>query len=205
MRAWHVVEHAEPANALRLVDIATPSPGPGQIRMRVSAAGIGLPDVLMCRGAYSLAPELPFTPGQEASGVVTAVGEGVDLPLGSRVMAVTAFPTGHGAFAEECLAYANSAFPVPPGLDDDAAAGFWIPHLTGWLGLVERGRLTAGDLLVVLGAGGGSGIAAVQLARALGIRVIAVVGSDERARYCHELGAEAVVNHRDGPLAPALR
>ena len=90
-------------------------------------------------------------------------------------------------------------------LTDAEAAGFWIPHLTAWTGLVERGHLAAGEWLAVLGAAGGSGIAAVQLGRALGGRVIAVVGDDERAKFCRELGAEVAIDHRDGPLAPALR
>ncbi|MCF2533344.1 zinc-binding dehydrogenase [Yinghuangia soli] len=204
MRAWRVVGVGEPADVLRLADVEVPEPGPGQVRIRVSAAGIGLPDLLMCRGAYAFAPAIPFTPGQEAAGVVTAAGSGVDVPLGAAVMAVTAFPSGHGAFAGECLAKADSVFPVPPGLDATAAAGFWIPHLTGWLGLVDRGRLADGEWLVVLGAAGGSGLAAVQLGKALGARVVAVVGDDRRAEQCRRLGAEAVLDHRTGALAPAL-
>ena len=204
MRAWQVTGRGEPADVLRLVTVDQPQPGPGQLRLRVAAAGIGLPDVFMCRGTYPLTPALPFTPGQEATGVVTAVGAGVDLPIGSRVMAVTAFTEGRGSFADECLAAADSAFPVPAGLDDAQAAGFWIPHLTGWLALVQRGRLAAGDRLAVLGAAGGSGIAAVQLGRALGASVIAVVSDAERARFCRSLGAGATVVHRDGPLTAAL-
>ncbi|WTW99632.1 NADPH:quinone oxidoreductase family protein [Streptomycetaceae bacterium NBC_01309] len=206
MRAWQVVRQGEPVDVLRLVTLdGPPQPGPGQVRIRVAAAGIGLPDVLMCRGTYPLTPDLPFTPGQEVAGTVTAVGPGVEVPLGSRVMAVTAFTEGHGSFAEECLALAGSVLPVPDGLDDDAAAGFWIPYLTAWVGLVDRGRVAAGEWLAVLGAAGGSGIAAVQLGAALGARVLAVVGDDARAEYCRSLGAEATFDHRTGPLAPALR
>ena len=205
MRAWQVQGTGEPADVLRAVEVNVPDPGPGQVRVRVAAAGIGLPDVLMCRGTYPLTPAVPFTPGQEAAGVITAVGEGVAREIGSRVMLVTAFYDGHGSFAEECLAPASSVFPVPNGLTDAEAAGFWIPHLTAWIGLVERGHLVAGERLAVLGAAGGSGIAAVQLGRALGARVIAVVGDPERAAFCRELGAEIAVNHRDGPLAAALR
>ncbi len=120
-------------------------------------------------------------------------------------MCVTAFYEGHGSFAEECLAPESSAFTVPDGLTDAQAAGFWIPHLTGWIGLVDRGRVVPGEWLAVLGAAGGSGIAAVQLGHALGARVIAVVGDEERAAFCHELGADATLNHRDGPIAAALR
>jgi NADPH2:quinone reductase len=205
MRAWQVRRAGEPIDVLQQVDLDSPRPGPGQVRIRVTAAGIGLPDEFMCRGTYPLTPPLPFTPGQEATGKITAVGDGVDLPIGMQIMCVTAFTEGSGSFAEECLAVADAAFVVPNGLTDAQAAGFWIPHLTGWIGLVARGGLEAGDRLAVLGAAGGSGIAAVQLGRALGARVIAVVGDEERAAFCRSLGAEATLNHRDGPLAPALR
>src|SRR5216684_1648841 len=135
IHAWQVDGAGEPIDVLRSVELALPEPGPGQIRVRVTAAGIGLPDVLMCRGTYPLTPPLPFTPGQEATGVITAVGDGVDRKIGSRVMFVSAFYDGHGSFAEECLALASTAFPVPDGLTDTEAAGFWIPHLTAWIGL----------------------------------------------------------------------
>ena len=205
MRAWQVQGTGQPLDVLHQVEVEPPEPGPGEVRIRVTAAGIGLPDVFMCRGTYPLTPPLPFTSGQEACGVVTAVGEGVDLAIGSRIMCVTQFVNGHGSFAEECLATANSAFAAPSGLTDEEAAGFWIPHLTGWIGLVERGRTTTGDWLAVLGAAGGSGIAAVQLGKALGARVVAVVSDGQRAAFCRELGADETLNHRDGPVGPALR
>ena len=205
MQAWQVTGTGEPADVLHLVDVDVPEPGPGQARIRVTAAGIGLPDVLMCRGTYPLTPPLPFIPGQEATGTVTAVGKGVDLAIGAPVMGVTVFYEGSGSFADECLVLAESAFAVPPGLANAEAAGFWIPHLTGWIGLVDRGRITPGDWLAVLGAAGGSGAAAVQLGCALGARVIATVSDEERAAFCRSLGAEATVIHRDRPVAPALR
>lgn len=191
---------------LHLVEREAPEPGPGEARIRVTAAGLGLPDVFMCRGTYPLTPPLPFTAGQEATGVVTALGEGVDrLAVGDHIMCVTSFPGGNGSFAEECLTNASGAFAVPEGLSAADAAGFWIPHLTGWIGLVERGRIVEGDELVVLGAAGGSGIAAVQLGRALGARVIAVVSDDEKAAFCRRLGADEALNHRHGPVASHLR
>ena len=205
MQAWQVTGAGEPADVLHRVEVNLPEPGPGQARIRVTAAGIGLPDVLMCRGTYPLTPPLPFTPGQEATGTVTAVGDGVDLQLGQRVMGVTTFYEGNGSFADECLVLAESTFAVPPGLDETEAAGFWIPHMTGWIGLVDRGRIEPGDWLAVLGGAGGSGAAAVQLGRALGARVIAVVSDDERGAFCRSLGAQATINHRDQPVGPALR
>jgi NADPH2:quinone reductase len=205
MRAWRVDRRGEPSEVLSLEDIPVPEPGPGEIRIRVTAAGIGLPDVLMCRGTYPLTPSGTFTPGQEVTGVVSGVGPDVDLTLGSTVMAVTSFMEGHGSFAEECLAPAPSSFAVPSGLPDTEAAGFWIPHLTAWIGLVDRAGLEPGQCLAVLGAAGGSGIAAVQLGRALGVRVIAVVSDEARAEFCRSLGADEIINHKEGDLAGRLR
>ena len=205
MRAWQVQGAGEPIDVLHEVALDPPQPGPGQVRVRVTAAGIGLPDVLMCRGVYRLTPPLPFTPGQELAGVVIANGEGADIPVGTRVMTTSGFITGHGSFAEETLADAARTFPIPDTLDDASAAGFWIPHMTGWMGLVDRGQLAKGDTLAVLGAAGGSGIAAVQLGHALGATVIAVVSDEAKAEFCRGLGADATVVHRDGTLAAALR
>jgi NADPH2:quinone reductase len=205
MRAWQVDRAGEPSEVLSLTDVPAPEPGPGQIRVRVTAAGIGLPDVLMCRHTYPLTPTGAFIPGQECAGVVSAVGPDVDLALGSKVMSITCFMEGSGSFAEECLAPARSAFRVPSGLGDVDAAGFWIPHLTAWIGLVDRARLEPGQWLAVIGAAGGSGIAAVQLGRALGARVVAVVSDEARAEFCRGLGADETINHRDGDLAGRLR
>jgi NADPH2:quinone reductase len=205
MRAWQVQGQGEPIDVLREAEVDVPEPGPGHLRVRVDAAGIGLPDVLMCRGSYPLTPPLPFTPGQEVVGEVTAVGDDVDVAVGTRVMGVSAFFEGHGSFAEECLALPTTVFPIPVGLDDAAAAGFWIPHVTASTALVERGRVQPGEWLIVLGAAGGSGIAAVQLGKALGAKVVAVVSDDERAAFCRGLGADATVDHRAGPVADALR
>ncbi|MBB3749488.1 NADPH2:quinone reductase [Mycolicibacterium sp. BK634] len=212
MRAWQVHGAGEPADVLRLVDRELPDPGPDQVRIKVAAAGIGLPDVLMCRGTYPLTPAGAFTPGQELAGTVTAVGPGVDASVvGTRVMGVSDFMNGNGSFAEESLALATSTVRVPDVLDDSAAAGFWIPNVTAWTGLVDRGHLQARQTLVVLGAAGGSGIAAVQLGKALGATVLAVVGDESRAEFCRSFGAdhalvarnEAVADGR--PLAQALR
>ncbi|NTY59436.1 NADPH:quinone oxidoreductase family protein [Mycolicibacterium sphagni] len=212
MRAWQVHGAGEPAAVLQLVERELPDPGPGQVRIKVAAAGIGLPDVLMCRGTYPLTPNRPFTPGQELAGTVTAVGPGVDDAIvGTRVMGVSDFMNGNGSFAEEALALTTSTVAVPEVLEDAAAAGFWIPNVTAWTGLVDRGHLRAGQRLVVLGAAGGSGIAAVQLGKALGATVLAVVGDDSRAEFCRTFGADHVVVARDAtvadgrPLAQALR
>lgn len=203
MKAWQVQRHGEPAVALRVVDAELPQPGPGQVRIRVKAAALGLPDVLMCRGNYPFTPALPFTPGQEAAGVVTAVGEAVDHRVGERIMAVTAFDTAHGGFAEEALA--RPGYPIPASMSDADAAGFYIAYITGWIGLVTRARTRPGETLAVLGAAGGCGAAAVQLGKALGARVIGIVGGERKAAYCRSLGADEVVDHTRDSLPDALR
>jgi NADPH:quinone reductase len=211
VRAWQVHGSGEPSDVLRQVDREVPEPGAEQVRIHVAAAGLGLPDVLMCRGTYPLTPALPFTPGQELVGTVTAVGPGVDIAIGTRVLGVSDFVSGNGSFAAEALAHASNVFLAPAGMDDSAAAGFWIPNMTAWIGLVDRGGLKAGQRLAVLGAAGGSGIAAVQLGKALGAQVLAVVSDEKRAEFCRSLGADhVVVAHGETasggtPLAHALR
>jgi NADPH:quinone reductase len=204
VRAWQVHQLGEPLDALRLAETDAPEPAPDQVRLRVLAAALALPDVMMCRGAYAYTPTLPFTPGQEVVGEITAVGADVDLSVGQRVMAITKFEEGRGGFAEEALARATNAYPVPDGMSDVDGAGFLIAYLTGWLGLVTRGRIEPGEWLAVLGAAGGTGSAAIQIGRALGAHVIAVVGGSEKAEYCRRLGAEATVDHREESVGDRL-
>ncbi|MFI5507815.1 NADPH:quinone oxidoreductase family protein [Mycobacterium sp. NPDC051804] len=201
MKAWQVHGAGEPEDVMRMIDRQLPDPGPGQVKIEVSAAGIGLPDVLMCRGTYPLTPQGPFTPGQELAGTVTAVGPDVDIAIGTRVLGVSDFMNGNGSFAAEALASATTVLPAPDSMDDAAAAGFWIPNMTAWMGLVDRGQLWEGERLVVLGAAGGTGTAAVQLGKALGAKVIAVVGEESRAEFCRSYGADHVLVGRDDTLA----
>lgn len=205
MQAWVIERHGEPAAALRAVDRPIPQPADGQVLVHVDAAGVGYPDVAMCRGTYPLTPPLPAVPGQEFCGTVVAIGDGVDASLvGQRVLGVSAFTTGHGSFAEHCLAWARTVHPVPHGLDAADAATFFISMHTAWVGLVERAALTEADRVLVLGAGGGSGLGAVALAAALGAEVIAVVGDDARAAACLRAGAATVVDHRRVELGQAV-
>jgi NADPH2:quinone reductase len=201
MRAWQVRARGTPRDVLELVDAPLPSPGPGQIRMRVLAAGVGLPDVYMCRGSYALTPELPFTPGQELVGIVTELGEGASARIGERRMATSAFNLRHGSFAQECLALDDFAQRVPDEMGDAEAAGFMIPYHTAWVGLVQRARLAEGETLLVLGAAGGSGSTALQLGKALGARVIATAGGAEKVDFCRKLGADVVIDYRSEEIA----
>jgi NADPH2:quinone reductase len=188
---------------LRSVDLDEPTPGPGELRIRVRAAAVGLPDALMCRGTYAFRPQLPFVPGQEVCGVVDAVGDDVDIAIGARVMAVTNFYDGRGGFAEATIARADTAYRVPDPMSDVDAAAFRIGFSTAWIGLVRRGGLQRGDTLLVLGAAGGSGAAAVQLGHALGARVIAVAAGEERLAFCERIGGEVLVDRstQDVPAA----
>lgn len=207
MQAWTVTATGAPDEVLSLAEVEPLEPGPGMVRLRVGAAAVGFPDVLMCAGTYLFTPELPFTPGQEVVGVVEAVGEGVDPALvGTRQMGVTAFYLGAGGFAATCLAAAHTVFPVLDGLDDRAAAGFHIPFVTGWNALVDRAAIRPGESLVVLGASGGSGSAAVLLGVSLGARVIAVAGGADKVAFCRDLGADEVIDHREvDDVAGAVR
>jgi NADPH2:quinone reductase len=205
MRAWQVVRHGSPLEALELASAAPPEPGPGFLRVRVAAAALGLPDVFMCRGSYALTPKLPFTPGQELAGVVTAAGPGCKSRVGERVMAVSGFFLGHGSFAEECLALDDFCFAIPDWLSDADAAALLIPFHTAYVGLVRRGRLSAGETLLVLGASGGTGSAAVQLGRALGARVLATAGGSAKAEFVRSLGADVVIDHRAEDVAKRVR
>ena len=204
MDAWQVQRHGPPGDVLRRVVVDEPVPGPGELRLRVRAAGIGLPDALMCRGRYAFSPSLPFIPGQEVCGTVDAVGSGVELSLGTRLMAVTSFFDGHGGFAEAAIARSDTAFRVPDAMRDVDAAVFRIGYSTAFIGLVRRGALQPGEWLVVLGAAGGSGLAAVQLGAALGAHVVAVVAGEAKRDLCAASGADVVVDRTAGSVPDAV-
>ena len=205
MRAWQVTTFGEPRDALRLADIDEPTPGPGELRIRVEAAAVGLPDLFMCRSTYAYKPPVPFVPGQEVCGVVDAVGAGVEVPVGSRVMGVTSFVDGRGGFAEGTIVPVGSAFRVPDTMAAEQAAAFRIGYSTAWRALVRRGELAKGEDLLVLGASGGSGTAAVQLGAALGARVIAVASGADKREYCLRLGADVVLERRSSQLADEIQ
>ncbi|WP_229791828.1 NADPH:quinone oxidoreductase family protein [Micromonospora fulviviridis] len=199
-----MTELGEPRDVLRLVDVPDPEPGPGQLVVRVLASPANFPDVLMCRGEYQVRPELPFTPGVELCGEVVALGEGVTgFAVGDRVLGGAALP--HGGFAESALLDAATTFPAPPALDDAEASALYIGYQTGWFGLHRRAALRAGETLLVHAAAGGVGSAAVQLGKAAGARVIAVVGGPEKAAVARALGADVVVDRRDEDFVEVVR
>jgi len=198
MRRWLVESFGNPAEVWRLDDAATAfEPGAGQVKIEVEAAGLGLPDVLMCHDNYPLTPPLPFTPSQEAAGRIVAVGEGVESSrIGTRVLGPTLFQAQRGGLADFCLMDAAGALPIPEAMSGVEAAGMFIPFQTAWVALVRRAQITAKDTVLVLGASGSSGAAAVQLAKAKGARVIAVAGGPEKSAYCASIGADVVIDRK---------
>ena len=195
MRAWQVTAHGEPSDVLRAVEVPTPEAGPGQVLVRVRAAALNFPDVLMCRGQYQVQPPLPYTPGVELCGEVVGTG--------ARVVGTPVLPAG--ALAEYALMESDSAYPAPESLDDAEAAGFLLAYQTGWFGLHRRAGLRAGEWLLVHAAAGGVGSAAVQLGKAAGAKVIAVVGGPEKAEAARGLGADVVVDRHEQNFVAAVK
>jgi NADPH:quinone reductase len=194
MRAWQVVKHGEPKEVMELGQKAVPEPGPGEVRIVVKAVALGLPDVFMCRGTYAFNPQIPFTPGQEVVGIVTAIGEGVELAVGARVIATTSFIQGNGGFAEQALAPISATYRIPDDMPDEDAAAFLIPFQTAHIALVRRGQLLPGETLLVHGGAGGVGSAAIQVGRALGATVVATATGPEKVEACLALGASSAID-----------
>ncbi|MCR9279881.1 MAG: zinc-binding dehydrogenase [Pseudomonadaceae bacterium] len=207
MRKWIVESFGDPTKNWRLESNAHDiEAGPGQVLVAVEAAGLGLPDVLMAHDNYPLTPPLPFTPSQEAAGEIVAVGEGVDSGLiGTRVLGSTEFQAQKGGLADLSAMRANAVFPIPEGMSGVEAAGFYIPYQTAWVGLVRRAAITSEDTVLVLGASGSSGAAAVQLAKAKGAKVIAVAGGPQKAAFCKRIGADAVIDRKTQDITAATR
>ena len=196
MKAWRVTELGEPREALRLVDVAGPEAGPGQVVVDVLASAANFADVLLCRGRYQVRPELPFTPGLEVCGRVVALGRGVTgLAVGDRVLGAAVRP--YGGFGEGAVMDAAQAFAAPSELDDAEASALYVGYQTGWFGLFRRARLRAGETLLVHAAAGGVGSAAVQLGKAAGARVIGVVAGPAKAEVACRLGADVVVDRHE--------
>jgi NADPH2:quinone reductase len=200
MRAVRVHGQGEPAAVLRVDEVDAPEPGPGRVRVRVGAAAANLPDVMMCRGSYPIRPERPFVLGLEAAGAIDAVGAGVELHMiGQRVVGVADLP--HGGFAEWSIIPADRAYRVPDAISDADAVATLIAFQTAHIALHRRGALTTGETLLVLGAAGGVGSAAIQLGKEAGARVIAVAGGADKQAHCERLGADVVLDSASADLA----
>jgi len=191
-----------PPEVVRVEDVPAPDVADGQVRVRVGAASVNFPDVLIVANEYQIKAPVPFVPGSELSGVVSEVGGGVDgIAVGERVSGTMLV----GAFAEEAVIAAASVTRIPPGVDERHAAAFGVAHRTAFHVLRSIAEVQPGEELVVLGAGGGVGLAAVQLGSLLGASVTAVASSPEKLDVAAACGAHHVVNHRAGDLRQLLR
>lgn len=191
-----------PPDTLVVEDVPSRAPGAGQVRIRVKAAGVNFPDVLIIQKKYQVQPELPFTPGSELAGEVLEVGEGVThVKPGDRVISFS----GTGAFAEEVVAPAATVVPMPPGLSFEVAAGFTLTYGTSWHAVRDRAALQPGETMLVLGAAGGVGLAAVEIGKAIGARVIAAASSEEKLALCREHGADEAFNYEQEDLREAIK
>jgi NADPH2:quinone reductase len=179
-----------------------PVAGPGEIVVDIRAAGLNFPDVLVIGGQYQVKMPPPFIPGHEAAGVVATTGEGAGrFKAGDKVIVTP--PTG--AFAERCAVPEQLAMPIPAGLDFEQAAGFTITYSTSYHALCQHAALQEGETVLVLGAAGGVGITAVEIAKALGARVIAAASTDEKLEFARSAGADESINYSDVPLKDAVR
>jgi NADPH:quinone reductase len=194
--------HFGPPDELELKDIPAPVPGPGEAVVAIKAAALNFFDLLIIAGKYQHKPPFPFSPASEFAGIVEAVGSGVtEMNPGDRVMG----STGWGAAREAIAVRATQLVKMPDALDFDRAAGLTVTYATTLYGLRERGGLKAGETLVVLGASGGVGLAAVEIGKVLGARVIACASSDEKLAFAREHGADETVNYAKDDLRAALK
>lgn len=186
-RAW-----GEPAS-LEYAEVPAPEPGPGQVRIDVRAIGCNFPDILMVQGRYQVKPPLPFSPGHEVAGVVSAVGTGVSAPKpGDRVFAVLRW----GAYTEAVAVPATHIHALPEFMTFEEGAAFGLAYQTSWCALLHRTRIRPGETLLVHGAAGGVGLSAVQIGRVLGARVLATAGAAEKLEVARAAGADVVIDYR---------
>ena len=201
MHAW-LCENPTGVEALQWKELPTPEPQAGQVRVAIRAASLNFPDLLIVQNKYQMKPPLPFVPGSEYAGTVDAVGAGVKhLKVGD---AVAAFG-GTGGFATHAVVDAALVMPLPPGFAFDDAAAFILTYATTHHALVDRGQLKAGETLLVLGAAGGVGTAAIQIGKVLGARVIAASSSDEKGELCRSIGADETINYATGNIRDRLK
>lgn len=191
-----------PPSSLVLDDVPSPQPGPGHVVVTVKACGVNFPDTLMIEGRYQFKPPMPFSPGGEVAGVVARVGEGVtSVRPGDRVIAVT----GYGGFAEEVVTEADRLVPLPDGMDFPAGSALLFTYGTAQYALRDRAALKKGETMLVLGAAGGTGLAAVEVGSVIGARVIAVASSEEKLELCRARGAAETINYATEDLRTRIK
>lgn len=203
MRAWRVHHYGEPLDVLRLDEIPRPEPGPGELLVEVEGIPLNLNDLERINGGNMMVrPELPYSPGMEVLGTVTAAGEGAEAFVGRRVAATT--KTAIGGYAEAAICPAGSAFDVPADIPMPDAAALFFPFHLAWLGLFDRAGLQSGESVLIHAAAGGSGSAAIQLAKDAGARVFAAAGSDDKLALCRELGADVAIDYTTTDVAAVV-
>jgi len=191
-----------PIERLVLEEVPSPVAGKRQVVIKVAAAGVNFPDVLIVQGKYQVKPAFPFAPGGEFAGIVKEVGEGVThVRPGDAVIGLAT----HGGYAEEALVDAAAVIPLPPGADLVTAAALMVAHGTALHALKDRAQIKAGETLLVLGAAGGVGLAAVEIGRLLGAKVIAAASTDDKLDVCRSRGADMVINYSREDLKERVR
>jgi NADPH2:quinone reductase len=201
VHAW-LCENPVGVEALTWKELPTPIPQAGQVLIRIEAASLNFPDLLIVQNKYQMKPDLPFVPGSEYAGVIEAVGEGVThLKVGQSVACLS----GTGGFGTHTLAPAKLCMPLPPGFPAVDAAAFIMIYATSHHALIDRAALKAGETVLVLGAAGGVGTAAIQIAKAAGARVIAAASTDEKCALCKSLGADEIINYTTQNMREVLK
>lgn len=194
MRAWIVHEYGQPLDVLKLEDVEVPVPEAGEVLVRALAIPLNVNDLERITGGNMMAPpEFPYSPGMETMGVVEACGEGAEAWMGKRVVATC--KRAHGGFAEKVICDTNAIFDMPDDIELPGAAALYFPFHLAWLGLHDRAEIQPGESVLIHAAAGGSGSAAIQLAKAAGARVFATAGTDEKVQLCRDLGADFAINY----------
>src|SRR5512133_1187099 len=201
MHAW-LCENPVGVEALQWKELPTPSPKPGEVLIEIKAASLNFPDLLIVQNKYQMKPPLPFVPGSEYAGVVQAAGDGVThLKVGQHVACLS----GTGGFGTHTVAPAALCLPLPDGFSFVDAAAFIMIYATSYHALVDRAQLKPGETVLVLGAAGGVGTAAIQIAKTIGARVIAAASTDEKCELCKSIGADATINYTRDSLPTGFR
>jgi NADPH2:quinone reductase len=201
MKAW-LCENPVGVQALKWTELPTPTPGADEVRIRIQAASLNFPDLLIVQNKYQMKPALPFVPGSEYAGVIEAVGSEVKhLKVGQTVACLS----GTGGFATHTLAPAKLCLPLTPSFNAVDAAAFIMIYATSYHALMDRAELKAGETVLILGAAGGVGSSAIQIAKAVGAKVIAAASTDEKCALCRQLGADEVINYTNGDFREQIK
>jgi NADPH2:quinone reductase len=201
MKAW-LCENPVGVQALKWTELPTPTPGADEVLIRIQAASLNFPDLLIVQNKYQMKPALPFVPGSEYAGVIEAIGSEVKhLKVGQTVACLS----GTGGFATHTLAPAKLCLPLTPSFNAVDAAAFIMIYATSYHALVDRAQLKAGETVLILGAAGGVGSSAIQIAKAVGAKVIAAASTDEKCALCRQLGADEVINYTNGDFREQIK